>query len=101
MIKSNTDDMQDELRRIEAIQSMCRTRGWKLIKEHFEVVVSAITEKLIIAESGDLTRLQERLKAYREVLKVSEDFTALKEVLVKELEETKLDEAYLRKYALT
>src|SRR5690348_4255784 len=93
--------LQDEIEKINAIQSMCRTRGWKILKDHFEIVVKAINERLVVADINDVIRLQERLKAFREMTKVAEDFGAMREMLTKELDDIKLEESFLRKYSLS
>jgi hypothetical protein len=97
----NKEDLIAEIEASRSVEAMCATPGWRIVKEHFGVILKVINEKLLEEkEHQSVIRLQERYRAFRSMLEAAEDFVRIKELRQQELADIELEDKYIKDYGL-
>lgn len=97
----NKEDLVAEIDAARAVEAMCASSGWKVVREHFGVILKVINEKLLEEkEHLSIIRLQERYRAFRSMLEAAEDFVKIKELRQQELADIELEEKHIKDYGL-
>ena len=99
--QANKEDLIAEIEVARSVEAMCRSSGWKVVKEHFGVILKVINEKLLEEKDHlSVIRLQERYRAFRSMLEAAEDFVKIKELRQQELADIELEDKYVKDYGL-
>jgi hypothetical protein len=89
-VEEQISQYQIELQKVEAVVQLQETPGWKVVEDHFAKILEVVTAKLLIEDQQrEVIRLQEKHRAFSSMLKITREYSLLKEHLQLQIEELK------------
>lgn len=87
-IEESINIIEFERNQNQAIASLHSHPGWQLLRQHFVVTMSVIKNQLVTEQNQkEIVRLQERYKAFEQILDATLDFRSLVAYQTEQLQE--------------
>lgn len=87
-IEQAIDFVEFERNQNQRIASLHSHPGWQLLRQHFVVTMSVIKNQLVVEQDPkEIVRLQERYRAFEQILDATLDFKSLVAFQTEQLQE--------------
>lgn len=94
--------LQAQIDRLDAVATLQRSKGWKHLLDYFQKIKDNIVNTLLVEQdSTKIIQLQERYRAYNEMLEAVTVSSQERERLAQELQNLIEERQYREDYALT
>lgn len=96
------ENLKIQIENLASVKALSRSKGWKVIKDHFKVVMESIFDEMIFGSSADteILKLRERYRAFKSMLETVDSMCREHSEAIARLEEMELHQRESEQYGL-